>query len=471
MTHAVRRRLALSGAALAVLVLALGADWRSPPPGEGPETIPVRTLDGHGYVGANDLARILDATKFWRADVRRLVLRAGNHTLIFTVDNPFVVVDESTFWLEAPVRSRNGEIQIPVALVDSLPADSSLARITFDPRRGHVVVLPATGSVGSPRVSVDGERTRVTFPATSAEAAVIVTRARDHFRLRFGGVFVGTLPDSFPPGALVRSLRPLGSAGGSAFELSVDVAAIGYRLNRDVDGRRVTLELSRVFERELESFAPQDPPGARRLRLIVIDPGHGGADDGVVAGQVAEKDLTLALARRLKVQIERRRIRVVLTRDSDYDVPANARAELANRLDADLVIGLHFDGYVNPRARGATAYCPPATFEPPSGENGTERASSRLVLLPWRDVAVRHAVQSRSLAEAMLSSLELRGLGPTRLREQLPYDLLGVDAPGILLECATLTSSADRERVTQEAGLEQLATAIAEGVAAYQRND
>ena len=471
MTQAVRRGLARSGAAAALLVLALGADWRSPPPGEGPETIPVRTLDGHGYVGANDLARILDATKFWRADVRRLVLRAGNHTLIFTVDNPFVIVDESTFWFEAPVRSRNGEIQVPVALMDSLPADSSLARLIFDPRRGHVVVLPASGSVGTPRVSIVGDRTRVTFPATSADAAVIVTRARDHFRLRFGGVFVGTLPEAFPPGALVRGLRPLASAGGSAFELSVDPEALGYRLIRDVDGRQVTLELARVFDREFESFAPQDPPGARRLRLIVIDPGHGGADDGVVAGQVAEKDLTLALARRLKTQIERRRIRVVLTRDTDRDVPPQARAELANRLDADLVIGIHFDGYVNPRARGATAFCPPATFESSAGESAAERAASRLVLLPWRDVAVRHAVQSRALAEAMLSSLELRGLGPTRLREQLPHDLLGVNAPGILLECATLTSAADRERVTQEAGLDQLATALAEGVAAYQRND
>jgi N-acetylmuramoyl-L-alanine amidase len=302
---------------------------------------------------------------------------------------------------------------------------------------------------------------------------VVVTRARDHFRLRFGGVFVGTLPDSFPPGALVRSMRPIAAAGGSAFELAVDPAAVGYRLDRDLDARRVTLELSRTADRQLESFAPQDPPGERRVRLVVIDPGHGGTDAGVVAGPVAEKDLTLALARRLKAQIERRGIRVVLTREDDRDVAPEARAELANRLDADLVIGLHFDGYVNPRARGATAFCPPATFEaPPGGAEGTmERASTRLVLLPWRDVAIRHAVQSRALAEAVLSALELRGLGPTRLREQLPYDLLGVNAPGILLECSTLTSAADRDRVTQDAGLEQLAATVADGLTAYQRND
>jgi N-acetylmuramoyl-L-alanine amidase len=93
-----------------------------------------------------------------------------------------------------------------------------------------------------------------------------------------------------------------------------------------------------------------------------------------------------------------------------------------------------------------------------------------LRLLPWRNVAVRHAVQSRTLAEAILSALELRGEGPTRLRDRLPCALLGVNAPGLLLECAVLTSPADRERVQQQAGLQDLAATIADGVLAWQRN-
>jgi N-acetylmuramoyl-L-alanine amidase len=174
-------------------------------------------------------------------------------------------------------------------------------------------------------------------------------------------------------------------------------------------------------------------------------------------------------------QLARQNLRVTLTRTDDRDLPAQARAELANRLQADLVISLHFDGYVDPRARGATADCPLATLGGSAEEESTEpRASappSRLSLLPWRDVATRHAVQSRALAEAVLSAIELHGLGPTRLRERLPVALLGVNAPGILLECGTLTSPGDRERVSLEPGLEVLASTIAEGVAAYRRNE
>jgi N-acetylmuramoyl-L-alanine amidase len=465
----VRRRFTwVLGVALAGLA-ALAADWRQPPPGEGPETVPVRRFDGTAYVAVNDLARLLDATKFWRADVRRLVLRSGPHTIVLSDDNPFVVVDSRTLWLGAPVRSERGELQVPVALVDSLPRDSTLARLTYDVRRARVVVLPASGGVGSPRVQIESHVTRLVFPADRAEEAVVVARAHDHFRLRFGGVFVGALPDTLGPSSLISGIRPIAAAGGSAFECTIAREAVGYRLVPEPSRRRVTLEVARAPLEGFEPFAPEDPEGERRLRVVVIDPAHGGADPGVTAGALLEKNLTLELAKLVEAELERGGVRVVLTRTDDRDVTAEARAELANRLGADLVLAFHFDGYPDPRARGATVFCPPASVGQPSG-GGASEALGRLVLLPWRDVATRHAVQSRAMAEAVLSALELGGQGPTRLRERLPYDLLGVNTPCIVLECATLTSPSDRDRVAQEEGMRQLAATIVEGVAAYRRN-
>jgi N-acetylmuramoyl-L-alanine amidase len=447
-----------------------GADWRAPGPGEGPEALAIRSIEGQGYVGVNDLARVLDATKFWRADTRRLVLRAGSHALTFTVDNPFVVVDGGALLLPTPVRSLRGEIQVPVALLERLPSDSLVPKLYVNERRRRVLVLPASGGVGSPVVSASEGITRVSFAVDRAEQVLVVERSRAHFRLRFGGIFTGETPDSFPPASLMRGLRSIGAAGGSAFELTVAPEAAGFRLLPDVEGRRVTLELVRDEAPDLEAFAPEGPPGPRRLRVIVLDPGHGGVDLGVVAGDAVEKDLALALARDLKGELERRlNARVVLTRSTDRPLTAVERAEIANRARADLVISLHLDGFADAGARGATAYCPPATFAPEPG-HGDDRAAEPLVMLPWRDVATRHAVQSRALAEAVLSALELRGQGPTRLREQLSYNLLGVNAPGLLLECATLTSPQDRERVMQKEGLRELAASIAEGVAAYQLN-
>jgi len=461
-----------------VVWAAWGADWRTPPPGEGPEAVPVRRLDGAPYVGVNDLARLLDATKFWRADVRKLVLRSGPHTIVLTADNPFAIVDNTTIWLGAPVRSLGGELQVPAALVDTLPADSTLARLIFDPRGDRVLVLPPSGGVGSPRLTVAAQVTRLTFPADHPEAAVVAARARAHFRVRMGGLFLGVLPESLPSGSLLRSIRTIPAAGGSAFECAIDPAAVGYRMTQDPASRRVTLEWSRA-EGDLDEFAPEGPAGARPMRVIVLDPGHGGADLGVTAGRAVEKKLALSLALLLRPELERRlHARVVLTRADDRTVSADARAEVANRSRADLVLSLHFDGYVDARARGATALCPPATLgaEQAGARNhgrfaADDAGPGRVAMLRWRDVAFRHAVESRALAEAVLSTIELKGQGPTRLRERLPYGLLGVNAPGILLECATLTAPSDRERVLQEEGLRQLAVSIAEGVAAYRRNE
>jgi N-acetylmuramoyl-L-alanine amidase len=472
------------GLALAMSVLALlatSADWRTPPPGEGPDTAPVHDVEGRPCIAVDDLARLLDATKFWRADVRRLVLRSGPHTVVLTADNPFVVVDERTLWLGAPVRSRGGELQVPVTLVDSLPSDSALARLTYDARRARIVVLPTSGRVESPRWTVQGDVTRIVFPADHAEEALVVARARAHFRLRFGGIFFGDLPESGPPGSRVLAMRSIATAGGSAFECAIAREATGYRLIQDPPRRRVTLEISTGAAEGFEAFAPESPPGERHLKVVVIDPGHGGSDTGVISGEAVEKDLTLSLAKLVAAEIAKSGVRAVLTRSDDRDLSPEERAEIANRLSADLVLAIHFDGFVDPHARGATAYCPPAAVGEPErlAEAGrAERADAsaaatapgRVVLLPWRDVAMRHAVQSRAFAEALLSALELSGQGPTRLRERLPYDLLGVNAPGVVLECATLTAQDDRERVMQEEGLRQLAASISDAVGAYRRN-
>jgi N-acetylmuramoyl-L-alanine amidase len=450
------------------------ADWRSPPRGEGPDQIAVRRIGDTDYVAANDLARLLDATKFWQADVQRLELRTGPHLIALTLDSPFAVVDDTTAYLGAPVRSDAGEFQVPVSLVDHLPLPQGWPRLFNDPVRKRMLVLPLSGRVGTPRITQTDDGTRVVFLADHPDEAVVVARGRAAFRVRLGGLFTGSVPDSMPEGGLVHSLKAISAAGGSAFEFALDRAAGSFRLTSDEAHGQVVIEFTRNPGKG-EPFAPEDPAGPRQVKVIVIDPGHGGADVGTRVQDVLEKDLTLALARVLAEQLEHRLgARVVFTRTDDTDPPQDLRAEAANRVHADLVLSLHFDGFSSARARGATAYCTPATFAT-IGESGDaeerQRRSGAIVLLPWRDVSVRHAVQGRALAEAVLSSMELAGQGPTRLRERMPTALLGVNAPGILLECATLTAPADRERVTQAEGLRQLAVAIADGVVAYQRHE
>lgn len=458
-------RLALPAMALAAALLAPARPAAAAPASAG-ASAPVSRIDGVPYVSANDLARLLDGAKYWRADVRKLVIRTQGHRLTLTTDVPIVILDDRTLRLDAPVRARGGELHVPVSLVAQLPRDSSGVRLAYDAAAGRVRATPPGGWVGAPQITVAGEVTRVTIASEQPGAAGVASRSRRHFRVRLPGGFAGPLPDSLPAGSLVRRVERMTGGDGVTFQFEISREAGGFR-TLVADGRW-TLEFQRG-EGE-ERFAPEGPPGPRALRVVVLDPGHGGADPGLQVQGAVEKDLALALARQLAGDLERRGVRVVLTRNGDEGPAQEVRAEIANRARADVVLSLHFDGFPGSRSRGASAWCPPASAAEPAGD-ARSAALAPMALVPWRDVALQHAVESRALGEAVTAALEQRGLGPAHVRERLTHALLGVNAPGLTLECATLTSPEDRARVLSPGGLRDLAAAIAEGLFAYQRHD
>ena len=104
----------------------------------------------------------------------------------------------------------------------------------------------------------------------------------------------------------------------------------------------------------------QTPTGTARsgLRTIVLDPGHGGDETGAISeGGLVEKDLTLWFAKTLARRLEQRLpVRVLLTRDTDVDVPHDSRTAFANQQKADLFISLHLNSWFGRGARGAETY-------------------------------------------------------------------------------------------------------------------
>lgn len=97
--------------------------------------------------------------------------------------------------------------------------------------------------------------------------------------------------------------------------------------------------------------------GTKEL-VVAIDAGHGGKDVGATSISGAlEKDMTLAMAKELKRQIDAQPgMRAVLTRDDDYFLPLSRRPQLARELGADLFISLHADSYKDSKISGASFY-------------------------------------------------------------------------------------------------------------------
>jgi N-acetylmuramoyl-L-alanine amidase len=103
---------------------------------------------------------------------------------------------------------------------------------------------------------------------------------------------------------------------------------------------------------------PNSKPQGRRRITIALDPGHGGEDPGAVGRRgTLEKDVTLAIGRKLKRLIDAEAgMRAMLTRDDDYYVPLAARVQKARRVEADLFVSIHADAFREPRARGSSVF-------------------------------------------------------------------------------------------------------------------
>jgi N-acetylmuramoyl-L-alanine amidase len=141
-------------------------------------------------------------------------------------------------------------------------------------------------------------------------------------------------------------------------------------------------------------------PVARGRPIVVIDAGHGGRDPGArsVSGEIAEKDLTLALARELRDDLVKRgRVRVAMTRDDDRYLTLDDRAAVARRLNAALFISLHIDSAPNPLARGASVYS--------LSDIASDAEAARFAAAENRGAAADGAIGS---VQAILSDLAIR---------------------------------------------------------------
>lgn len=95
-----------------------------------------------------------------------------------------------------------------------------------------------------------------------------------------------------------------------------------------------------------------------KIRVVVIDAGHGGKDPGAISAGLKEKEVTLAIAKKLGALIKEKypEVKVYYTRLNDSFVELNERSNIANRNHADLFISIHVNHSSNASAYGSETY-------------------------------------------------------------------------------------------------------------------
>lgn len=186
-----------------------------------------------------------------------------------------------------------------------------------------------------------------------------------------------------PPGisAVYRLVIDLGQVGRNEFRPATlsSAAATQPAAPRAEPGDRPANQRSvaAAVAPNIPKPAPPRPslmPITTKPHLIVIDPGHGGADPGAIAGNgIFEKDVTLAAANALEILLIELGHEVVVSRRGDKYLSLSARTEIAQQQNADLFISLHADKHNNRNIRGASVY----TLSEKASDAETEALANR----------------------------------------------------------------------------------------------
>lgn len=218
--------------------------------------------------------------------------------------------------------------------------------------------------------------------------------------------------------------------------------------------------------------------------LVVIDAGHGGKDPGAIGhGGLREKDVTLALAKRVAERLERLpNVRTRLTRDRDVFLELDERTAIANKLGADLFLSLHCNAAHNRAASGMETYYMDNTTDKAARkianrENALSRRAMDDLQLLFHALRIdSNVAESSRLAEsvqaAMAGSLAPRyaPLPDLGVKKALFFVLFNADMPAVLVESAFVTNAQDARRLRSGKFLDEMADAIAQGVRNYLRD-
>jgi N-acetylmuramoyl-L-alanine amidase len=234
------------------------------------------------------------------------------------------------------------------------------------------------------------------------------------------------------------------------------------------------------------AIPPRKVRGAAvRPIIVAIDAGHGGEDPGARGPSgTNEKDITLAISRKLKERIDREpNMRAVLIRDGDYFIPLQMRVQKARRINADLFVSVHADAFIRPQARGSSVFA--------LSERGATSVAARWlakrendadliggVNLDVKDPYLKQTLldlsqtatinDSLKLGKAVLSELgEINTLHKSSVEQAGFAVLKAPDIPSILIETAFISNPEEEGKLRSDPYQGKMAEAIVQGIKRY----
>lgn len=246
----------------------------------------------------------------------------------------------------------------------------------------------------------------------------------------------------------------------------------------------ITEQLPLHFTKDVEYKSNQlqiKRPRDRSVKVIVLDPGHGGKDPGAVGkGKTREKDINLAVCLKLKTMLEKELgLTVLMTRDDDRFISLGGRTKFANDNRADLFVSVHTNASNNRSARGletyylSTALTSDARAVEALENDVVEEYEGKDARKKYDDLAfilsdlsqTEHLENSNNLAIQVQQNLVAgTKAGDRGVKQANFYVLKGAFMPAVLIELGFISNPDEEKLLANDQYQDRLARTIFEGI-------
>ncbi|MDR2778830.1 MAG: N-acetylmuramoyl-L-alanine amidase [Puniceicoccales bacterium] len=214
------------------------------------------------------------------------------------------------------------------------------------------------------------------------------------------------------------------------------------------------------YKSHIKPLFPTTQHNYKKIRVIALDAGHGGEDNGTTAKwyKLQEKSLAMDVCLRLAKLLDRNGYKVILTRLHDKKILLPERTQIANRAKADLFISIHFNSAPLSSASGIETFVLTPSQQASSYEAFSKNICRSFVgnAFDALNIVLGYCLQSSLIQQTSAIDRGVKHSTFTVLRD--------LKCPGILVECGFLSNREECKKITSPAYRDVLAQSICDGI-------
>ncbi len=441
------------------------------------------------YVSLYKFADLLNARTYLDDSRKEMTLTIHQTNIKVAAFNPFVLVGSNMFQMTSETLLQANELFVPLNDFADIIVRNFPEHIFYD-RKTHTLEISGFSRLNITHISIEEKANGYLIRlATTRRFEAADVRLRE----RHGWLYVDIYGGRIDSVALSKTRVHGIVVKIVPHQVSDKTAQIGFRLKRAIlekqlfvnndneilislkTRQNIAATLNRELEKEKKKWL---------LDKVVIDPGHGGKDPGAVGRFSYEKDITLAIALKLKRLLEKNtNITVLMTREDDRFVALKQRTEFANRNQAKLFISIHVNANKNSRVRGASTYF----LGPEKSNEAREVALAENSVIKYEPAGTYDDLSNENFILSTMAqniynfeSQDLAAMVQQEISRQCKlknlgvlqgnfWVLLGASMPNIIVETAFISNRQEEKKLNSPAFQQKVAGALFNAIVAFKQ--